>query len=244
MHIKIADYLRGEKDNISALYTWNFNDAEPQNKFGVVAEGTNWLDKTISLKRGLREYLSKNPDAQVDVAKYLITEWGGIRRFSKSKETVEEFSKWQGSQTRPADFKQKFASVSSWSKWLSLVCPAWACIYDSRVAYSINAINYLGGGRHKIFPIPEGRNTRLGILDISTLLLKMKLKKGGSSNPKDIEKAHFIKEQDAYLDYLDMMVAVSKALWDDETHIHEVEMLLFALADTAIYEDVLAKACE
>ena len=41
-----------------------------------------------------------------------------------------------------------------------------------------------------------------------------------------------------------MMVAVSKALWGDKTHIHEVEMLLFALADTAIYEDVLAKTCE
>jgi hypothetical protein len=40
------------------------------------------------------------------------------------------------------------------------------------------------------------------------------------------------------------MVTVSKELWGDETHIHEVEMLLFALADTVIYEDVLAKACE
>ena len=244
MNNKISDYLRDKKDNISSLYTWEFNVELPKKKFGIDAEGTNWLEKTISLKQGLREYLSKRPDAQVDVAEYFITEWGGIRRFSKSKETVKDFSNWQDSQTRPEDVKPKFNSVSSWSKWLSLVCPAWACIYDSRVAYSLNAINYLGGGNHKIFPIPEGRNTRLGILDISTLLLMKKLKKGDSSNPKDIKKAYFIKEQDAYLDYLDMMVAVSKALWGDKTHIHEVEMLLFALADTAIYEDVLAKTCE
>jgi len=244
MNNKVANYLRDKKDNIAALYTWDFNVDKPRNKFDVVAEGENCLDKTISLKHGLREYLSKNPNAKVDVAEYFITEWGGIRRFSKSKEIVEEFSKWQDSQSRPADFKPNFASVSSWSKWLSLVCPAWACIYDSRVAYSINAINYLRGGDHKIFPIPNGRNTRLGILDIATLLLKMRLKKEDGSNPKDIEKAHFIKEQDAYLDYLDMMVAVSKVLWGDETHTHEVEMLLFALADTAIYEDVWAQACE
>jgi hypothetical protein len=244
MNNKIANYLRGKKENISALYTWGFDETVPQKKFGVVADGTNWLEKTISLKRGLREYLSNNPEAQVDVAHYFITEWGGIKRFSKSKETVEDFSKWQGSQTRPADFKPKYASVSSWSKWLSLMYPSWACIYDSRVAYSINAINYLDGGEQKIFPVPEGRNTRLNIMDISTLLLKQKLKKGCGSNPKDIKKAHFINERDAYLDYLDLMVTVSKELWGDETHIHEVEMLLFALADTVIYEDVLAKACE
>jgi hypothetical protein len=176
MNNKISDYLRDKKDNISSLYTWEFNVELPKKKFGIDAEGTNWLEKTVSLKQGLREYLSKRPDAQVDVAQYFITEWGGIRRFSKSKETVKDFSNWQDSQTRPEDVKPKFNSVSSWSKWLSLVCPAWACIYDSRVAYSLNAINYLGGGNHKIFPIPEGRNTRLGILDI----------RGGSANP-DIE---------------------------------------------------------
>ncbi len=121
MNNKISDYLRDKKDNISSLYTWEFNVELPKKKFGIDAEGTNWLEKTVSLKQGLREYLSKRPDAQVDVAQYFITEWGGIRRFSKSKETVKDFSNWQDSQTRPEDVKPKFNSVSSWSKWLSLV---------------------------------------------------------------------------------------------------------------------------
>lgn len=241
MNEKISEYLKSKKDNISSLYTWDFKVSVPDEQFGIVVEGANWLEKTLCLKRKLQEYIAENPDAQDDVAEYFITDWGGIRRFSKSKETVRDFSQWQGNQTRPTNFKPKFSSVSSWSKWASLVCPMWACIYDARVAYSINAINYLSGGEHKIFPTPDGRNTRLGILDISTLLLQMKLKDGDSSNPKDIEKAHFVKEKDAYIEYLSIVVAVSNSLWGDNAHIHEVEMLLFALADADIYEDVFRK---
>jgi len=241
MDRKIAEYLKSKKDNISTLYMWDFKVSILQEQFGIEVEGTTWFEKTKSLKNKLREYISENPDAQDDVAEYFITKWGGIPTFSKSKEVVSKFSKMQGTQARPTDFKQEFSSISSWSKWASLVCPSWACIYDARVVYSINAINYLGGGEHKIFPTPDGRNTRLGLLDISTLLLGMKIKAGDSNNPKDVEATYFIKKKDAYLKYLDLVVSVSKALWNDSAHIHEVEMLLFALADTDIYNDVFEK---
>lgn len=241
MDEKIAEYLKDRKEHISSLYTWTFDASIPEQQFGIVVEGADCLEKTVSLKNRLREYISDHPDAQEDVATYFITKWGGIRRFSKAWETVTAFSSLHGSSSRPADFKPGFKSVSSWSKWASLVCPAWACIYDARVAYSINAINYLTGGEHKIFPTPDGRNTRLGILDVSTLLLERKIRDGDSNNPKDIEAAHFIPESDAYLEYLDLVASVSNRLWNDSAHIHEVEMLLFALADADIYNDVFAK---
>ena len=91
-----------------------------------------------------------------------------------------------------ADFG--FKKISSWSKWLSVVCPKWACIYDTRIAYSLNAINYISGAEHKIFPIPEGRNTQINILDVATLLLSRKLYAADSIEPKAVKKRHFVSE--------------------------------------------------
>lgn len=244
MDKQIAEYLDDKITRLEELYKWDFDASIPLDKFGILAEGDNWLQKTISLKSKLRDYISKNPSERNEVAKYFITEWGGIRRFSRPNEVVNDFSCLQGSNEKPTNFKQKFKSVSSWSKWASLVCPDWACIYDARVAYSINAINYLGGGQHKIFPTPDGRNTRIGLLNVSTLLLEMKIKTGDSSDPKFVKNAHFVKEKDAYIKYLDLVSSVSRRLWNNISHIHDVEMLLFALADTTIYNDVYKKVCD
>jgi len=238
----VTSYIKSKMEKIADLHTWDFKVSIPEERLNITIGGTSWLEKTLSLKEQLRTYLNKNTDADSHekVAKYFITEWGGIKRFSRSKEVVSDFSHWRKTSERPepSSFKPKFTSVSSWSKWASLVCPDWACIYDSRVAYSINAINYLGGGEHKIFPSPDGRNSRIGLLDVSTLLLAMKLKQDDSSNPKNVKAAYFVKEKDAYFEYLKLVGLVSEALWNDSARIHEVEMLLFALADKDVYEDL------
>lgn len=234
----ISEYLASRKSSISTIYTWKFVESIPLNLFGVSVTGSTWYEKTISLKQSLRIYIRGKRDDQEKVAQYFIKDWGGIKRFSKSKEVVGQFNTLAETSAMPANFKPKFSSVSSWSKWASLVCPAWACIYDARVAYSINAINLLNGGGHKIFPTPDGRNTRLSLIDVSTLLLSTKISPIDSSNPKDIEKKYFVPKEDAYIQYVNIVKAVSNSLWGDYGHIHEVEMLLFALADTDIYEDV------
>lgn len=242
MYESIANYLKYK--DIALLYDWGFKEEIPEEKFGIRVEGSNWLEKTISLRNQLREYIRANPDRKVSVADYYIKEWGGIRRFDQSQQTVSYFSCYEDSEERPKDFRPNFSSVSSWSKWASLVCPKWACIYDARVAYSINAINYLSNGEGKIFPAPNGRNTRLGILDVETLLLSNKLRPSDKNNPKAIKKSYYLASGDAYIRYLDLLVAVSKELWKDCNHIHEVEMLLFALADKNIYAEVFAKVSE
>lgn len=86
--------------------------------------------------------------------------------------------------------------------------------------------------------MPEGRNTRLKMLDINTLLLGSRLKSGESSEPKHLRKAHFLPEEPVYPTYLTLLRNVSNILWNDADHIHEVEMLLFSLADRDIYQDV------
>ena len=244
MHKHLAKYIERRKDKIADVYTWVFKVSIPQEKFHINVVGSSWFEKTVSLKDQLRTYLEENPNSHEEVAKYFITEWGGIRRFAKTKEVVDDFSQLKGTKKPSPSFKPRFAAISSWSKWASLVCPDWACIYDTRVAYSINAINYLNGGEHRIFPSPDGRNSRLALLNVSTLLLAMKTNPGESSNPKDVEAAHFIKEKDAYFEYLKLVGLVSEEIWKDRAHMHQVEMLLFALADEQIYKDLFAKVSQ
>ncbi len=236
----VAEFLRKKKDDLPSLYDWTFDDHLASSEFGIDFSGKNSFERTLELKAGLRDLvLSTCCEAEHGrVATYFIKVWGGITRFSKVSETLELFSSHRGSTTMPAGFKPSFKLISSWSKWASIVCPDWACIYDARVAYSLNAINYLAGAKHPIFPIPEGRNTRLKMLDITTLLLAERLISGESSDPKSMRKKHFVSEQDAYLLYLSIVRKVSKDLWGDDKHLHEVEMLLFALADGEIYREV------
>lgn len=241
MHKIIAEYLRDKKDDLPRLYDWGFNIDRPFELFGIEVPGASDYHDAIELKKQLINLVEKLPEKKVPVADYFIKEWGGIKRFTKSSEVVLQFRDIEWSRNMPDGFGQSFKSISSWSKWLSIVCHEWACIYDARVAYSINAINYINGGAYKIFPSPDGRNTRLGILDVSTLLLAKKINKGDSSEPRKIDKAHFVSERNAYPLYVKLISDVSNELWGDGEHIHDVEMLLFALADKNIYQDLFDK---
>lgn len=243
----VADYLRLWKDALPALYDWSFDHERAASEFGLSFEGATPFDRTLELKSGLRQ-LVKETDCHAEhgrVATYFIKVWGGITRFSKIDETLSIFAHVKGSAAPPTVFNPPFQMISSWSKWASIVCPDWACIYDARVAYSLNAINYLGGADYPIFPMPEGRNSRLKMLDISTLLLSKRLQRLapsvlGASDPKAIRKNHFIPDRNTYAAYLSLVSNVSQDLWGDFNHIHEVEMLLFSLADADIYVDVFS----
>jgi hypothetical protein len=92
--------------------------------------------------------------------------------------------------------------------------------------------------------MPDGRNSRLKMLDINTLLLGKRLKRGDNNDPRSLRKKHFVPAENAYIQYLSIVRGVSQALWGDEKHIHEVEMLLFALADGDIYEQVFDRLAE
>lgn len=246
MESAVAEYLRDKKELLPSLYDWKFDDARATELFGISFDGHDWFQKTLQLKEGLRSRVRSTscPTVHGDVATYFIKKWGGITRFSKVTETLQLFAQYQGQKQMPSNFKPAFERISSWSKWASIVCSDWACIYDTRVAYSLNAINYLRGAGYPIFPMPDGRNTRLRMLDVTTLLLNERLRMGDPSDPKSLKSRHFIPEHDAYAAYLELARRVSMKLWHDTDHIHEVEMLLFSLADGQIYQDVFDRMAQ
>lgn len=247
MHKLVSEYLRPWKDKLPTIYDWDFDQDRATSEFGLSFVGITSFDRTLELKSGLRQ-LVRNTGCPIEhgrVATYFVKVWGGITRFSKVDETLGLFSHMKGS-TAPPAYTLPFKMISSWSKWASIVCPDWACIYDARVAYSLNAINYLAGAKHPIFPMPEGRNSRLKMLDVSTLILSERLGHPqphihGASDPKTIRRNHFIPEHSTYAAYVSLVSKVSQDLWNDSNHIHEVEMLLFSLADAGIYSDVFSR---
>ena len=245
MHEEITKFLKPHKGNLDALYDWSFNEDIPKKRFGITAQGKTWTQKTRDLKSKLVDRAtSANSDELTKIADYFIRDWGGIRRFTRSAETVRQFKVIAGYKKIPENLDFPYKSISSWSKWASLICPSWACIYDARVAYSLNAINYLSGASYKIFPIPDGRNTKLRMLDVTTLLLSSKITASDENKPDSLRKKYFVSQAEVYRKYLQTVNEVSKQLWNDENHVHDVEMILFAIADSIAYEalfDFVAK---
>jgi hypothetical protein len=241
MHYTVAEYLSKFKDRIDELYAWPFDEAIPRTQFGFRFSGNTPFQKTLELKQQVSEAAmnATSDDEKERLATYFIRGWGGISKISGVREIVLRFNPVAFSETiSNADFS--FKRISSWSKWVSVICPKWACIYDTRVAYSLNAINYISGAKHKIFPMPEGRNTQINILDVTTLLLSKKLSTADSSKPKTIRESHFIGEAIAYKNYIDVIHNVSSLLWGGSEPCQFTEMLLFSLADSHIYENLFA----
>ena len=68
MDTQVAEYLKSKKDEISELYTWAFEATIPYQQSGITIEGTSCLERTISLKSRLRDYIAENPDSKDKVA--------------------------------------------------------------------------------------------------------------------------------------------------------------------------------
>lgn len=240
----VAEYLENKINCLEQLYQWQFDAAIPEARFGSKIPNKSWAKKTRSLRWQLRKFLKDNQDqnSALKVARYLIHDWGRIPQFKRCKQVVVEFA----NVSKPDDISNccfGFDGISSWSKWASFVRPAWACTYDARVAYSINAINFLKGGFHKIFPSPPGRNPRLLALDVATLVRAKKLSRADrpwdlSLDPAFEDKT--VSKGEVYRTYLELVRAVSERLWGNAKHIQTVEMLLFGMADGALYRDVIS----
>jgi len=237
----VVEYLKKHTRSLSVLYNWAPDEKILLDRFGIdVSKCGTALEQNVLLKNELAKniQLNRSKENKVNVANYIIKDWGGIRRFGRGEEVVTRFSDIEFSGSLP-DVKFDFQVISSWSKYLSIIAPDWACIYDARVAYSLNVINYISGSKHKIFPVPSGRNSRINLFDIESLLLIAKVQEIDDGSPKEIKKKHFIGEDKVYKQYIKLIREVHEDLWESTDPVQYTEMLLFAIADTFAYNDLL-----
>lgn len=119
-------------------------------------------------------------------------------------------------------------------------------IYDARVAYAINWILLKTKSLKIFFPIPESRNSKLNAINVSTLIRMSNAKPyidniGNSKIISKCDKNLFIDKSKTYVTLCDLISQINMNLWDDDKKQYPfyTEMLLFLLADTKIFSDIL-----
>jgi len=238
-------YLRNYAGQLPDLYKWNPDEKILKDRFGIdTSKCVTALEKNVYLKSELTKNVQNNglKENKVIIANYIIKDWGGIHRFDKGDEVVKDFQQIEFSRTMP-NYQFDYTGISSWSKYLSIIAPNWACIYDARVAYSLNVINYISGSNHRIFPVPSGRNSKITLLDIQTLLLASKIQEPDTDSPKEIKRKYYISKREVYRIYTNLINELHGELWEPTDPIQYTEMLLFAISDNYVYRDLL-KFCK
>ncbi|MDR2463283.1 MAG: hypothetical protein LBD30_05850 [Verrucomicrobiales bacterium] len=203
------------------------------------SQGTVWLDakRTFFLKRVAGEYLRKAWRSG-RMAKtqwwcnWIIREWGGItaRLDMKDFELIWEIARRMESGEHA---EVGFRRVASVSKILAFWLPREYVIYDSRVAMALNGIMLLRRSGGRLFPVPsrfESARTA-GVRRV----LEWWMKQSG--------REEFARHE-AYAVMNKLVKQVNGILFAGDKREREpveTEMLLFAMADKVVGEELRVK---
>ncbi|GLZ88091.1 hypothetical protein Pres01_41420 [Metapseudomonas resinovorans] len=246
----VANYLRPFIHDADAHYQWTFDEALATEIVGIEFDPTeSWLEKTVRLKGFLGKQLMTTSDRNehLRLAHYFISHWGGVRTNRKLDDLIDN-TRRLASLGRAAFEDVPIEGVSSWSKYLTLLCD-WAPIYDSRVAYSINAINFMAGQTQCFFAMPDGRSPRLSLIDLETLFV-LSLAGDGLIADADLGHKHFASRtrgryhtpaRQTYGLYVRFLEEVAQQLNLAPGGSHTIEMLLFSLAPGKVLSDLIKR---
>lgn len=121
---------------------------------GISVGSGNAFSQNENLKKQLSsQYQTASPDQKIELIRYYIAVWGGVRR--NSAEKISAYALKPPSEL----IANGVAGIASWSKALSIREPDRYAIYDARVAVSLNALQII----HKVakpvlFPLLTGQN--------------------------------------------------------------------------------------
>ena len=256
---KIAEYLDSQKKNLEG--NWNKSSmlkSSVLEKLGKFLSGSeleqlrkaeNRFLQEVELKKLLEKKIAefrKNDKVKYgQLCLWIIQDWGGIVSRNDNATSIVELI--DGFYDRKHLYR-----ISSTSKVASFEYPKEHLIYDSRVAYSLNWIILSQNAGDKFFPIPSGRNSKMRAFDLNALIRLENICKYIPKNRQELENKKFINEIDkelyiaedkAYSELRDLIIAVNKKLWKDDNvrmeNLYYTEMLLFAMADREIYDDIV-----
>lgn len=251
----LVTYLDQFKNKLPELYDWKFSldglyfiSDDDKNKLSEISNSNNY-EKVIKLKSILPKYLDLNHSSYKQAIDWIIKEWGGIKTGSKISQ--KQYNSLKNSRKLAS---LPFNRIASFSKPAAFISPDKCIIYDSRVAYSINWILLSSRAKHKFFPIPEGRNSKMKAFDMNTLI-HLAFKENYFSENDQEENKRFISNRDkqvylekecAYEVLNSLISEVSKELWkgdpEKQINLFYTEMLLFSIADTIIFQDIIKRS--
>lgn len=248
----ISDYLKQHKDNLQKLYKWEpkleglfkIINAHNEEEIEKLKKSDSNFEREIILKSIISKYLNdENFDLIKNICQWIIKDWGGINSEIKGLDK-EDFNNEYFD-------KLKFDRIASYSKIAAFYNPNKYVIYDSRVAYSLNWILLSSKQiKNDFFPIPEGRNSKMMAFDMNVLIHlscknNYKLTEREKDNKKFIsnkDKNIFIDKEIAYNALNTLLTEVHKLTWgEDDEELYKTEMLLFSIADSVVFEDIVNK---
>jgi len=203
----LVTYSRVNLTETNDWYQWSINPKLLPTGV-ILPEGSYYL-QNVALKQQLSAlYSSANTQVKIEITKYYISKWGGIKR--NSEEKIRSYAL-----DAPALLITKGTQgIPSWSKALCIRCPKDYAIYDARVALSLNCLQIVEEVYHPIlFPLLTGQNKRIN---------------EGSRIVRQYATQHgwqLVQEQSFYQKYNKILSAAANLL---VVNIYTLEMLLFA----------------
>lgn len=204
--------------------------------------------------------LSQRLEPLAELASFVIADWGNLNG-NDPKTILGYAERFTGidvlfDQIRaPADLQAavpprrrhelfRFAGIASWSKWLNFVWNDWALIYDSRIAFALDAVHFICKVNAPVFPVPAGRNPLLTHLNAQSCAAFAWLASYAGARPSRDQMSAWMAnavapEKDAYVYYLAVMAEAHRLLWptNESRPLVHTEMLLFMLSIEDIAHD-------
>jgi hypothetical protein len=208
----LRSFAESNLPTLPQVYTWKLNASVLQQSFGLTLAGTNGYERTRELKRKLAQaWASSPPPRRTELADYAVRVWGGVR--GNAAKTLQGYVDVVSQGEVPATHK----GIASWSKVAAFSDPERHAIFDARVSFSLNAIQWLAKDEAPCwwFPKLPGRNTHL---KEAWPILKERA---------DAERWTRVGTRETYSSYIQLLEQTAGPLGVD---IGDIEMLLFAKA--------------
>ncbi len=250
----IADYLKKYNLNLKIQYNWGVTD-ENLNSLGEITNENDVnaiknkppYDQRLMLVKLLSPMLSQpaTNDQYEKLCNWIIKDWG---RITTSYDNVDNLKDPKLS----IETLQSFNRISSTSKIAAFKHPDKFVIYDTRIAYSLNWIILSQNAGNQFFPMPDGRNSKMNAFDIEVLIRLNHISTYQMKNEKEAYQGKFISQRDenvfipkkqAYNTLNELVKEVHFMLWPErKNEPYLTEMLLFAIADQEIFQDITNRA--
>jgi hypothetical protein len=202
----LLNFFMKRRDGLNEVYCWEIPTDVP---FGFKRGTDSCARANIRLRRFLHKMWLDKPSLHLQIAKWYVSVWGGIR--SNQERTIKRYVR-----LRELDLAaSQSPGIASWSKILALRNPDKYPIYDARVSAALSALQFANGVKNPIlFPRASGRNTVI------------------ESFQKWQSTLSWHRPRHTYADYVSLLTSVAEK--SGLSSPEELEMLLFADAPTLV----------
>lgn len=223
-------YFKKELIKLETNYHWSVPKIG-----GFNPSGKSNYEQNVQLKHHFHKRWSQatSMEDKLLIAKDVIAKWGGVRNNKDS--TLEKYiARIDRMADTDGQLEMPLQGVASYSKLYSIVDMKRFAIYDARVAACLNAVQYnYSVGKGTAFNYVPGRNNIVGHAG----------KKIGFVHQTDFQKKKLltmgwesVSGKDTYNRYLDTLHSCLKEIDQPANktsyHLHDLEMVLFANAET------------